>query len=518
MQAYGMQSQFMNGPNPAATQRTGSEQFFGFLFLILAGACAVLSFFAPLKPDALYISVVLGSVSLTLSLLLVAKSMQPKPINWITADVLFATSFSLVHFAYFFYWVLGATGKSRELWYMGHYPFSHTVCVGLAMYAAAVNCFLAGYYLVQTRRWIAVINEQPPSKTVRARWGQLGRLLVRLGCAGFCAFIAIVGPAKFFGAYSGTNNISFVANIFFQIGQVMVMAGMAVSMAAKQRLVATKKRKSRFSLGISFLDAILVGGLLFAIGIHGDRSTLLYLVGAFAVAYSEYVKPPKAKTLVLAALVLVFFLGFILAFRSAKTDTYDFDPLNNINAALQNIGTSSVCGFVAIANTEAEGHTYGWMQIKQLAGIVPFGRRLFGIGDSIDNSSAMKLTHLIQGKVGSGVAGTGSSVFADYYFDFGLYGTMILFIAAGFLAKRVQNRARTSTSILWQVVLVTLVAFLAVCSRYTLTSGLIRTVLYSSIYTWFIFFAFGAPTRYRRRSRVQNRQFGMLPSPGHRSP
>ena len=486
----------------SATRKSGSEQAFGFFFLLLAGAGTLATFIAPVRPDPIFIGVILGMVVASLSLLYVAKSLQPRPINWLTADVLFAVSFCLVHFAYFFYWILGATGNSRELWYFGHYDCPHTVCVGLAMYAAVVNSFLAGYYLIRTRRWIAAINEQPPSKAVRAQWGQLGKILVRIGCMGFCAFIAIVGPARFFGAYSGTNNISFIGNICYQIGQVTLMAGVAVSMASKERLVATRKRRSRFSLGVSFLDAVLIGGLCLAIGIHGDRSTLLYLVGAFVVAYSEFVKPLKFKTLAVSATILFFFLGFIVAFRSAKTQTYDFDPLKNINAALLNIGTSAVCGFVAIGNSEVEGHTNGWYQVKQIAGIVPFGRRLFGISDSIDNSSSMKLTYLIQGKVGKGVAGTGSSVFADYYFDFGLYGSLSLFFAVGVLAKTVQNRARTSTSILWQVILVTLVAFLAVCSRYTFTGGLIRTVLYSGIYTWLIFFCLGVPVKYKRQSKM----------------
>ena len=516
MTTNSMQNTHMMAQNSSKTRDSGSEQTFSFFFLLLAGICVTASFLAPQKPDPVFIGIVLGIVVAMLSLLYIAKTLQPKPINWITADLLFAGTFSAVHFAYFFYWILGATGDATELWYLGHFHCPHTVCSGLAMYAAVVNSFLAGYYLVRTKRWIAVINEQQPSQAVKARWGKMGRLLVRIGCACFCVFILIIGPARFFGAYSGTNNISFVGNVCYQIGQVMLMAGMAVSMAAKQRFIATKKRRSRFSLGVSYLDALLIGGLCMAIGLHGDRSTLLYLIGAFIVAYSEYVKPPKLRTLVVGALVLIFFLGFIVAFRSANTESYDFDPLTNINAAFLNIGTSSVCGFVAIGSTEIEGHTLGWMQVKQLAGIVPFGRRIFGISDSIDNSSGMKLTYLIQGRVGNGVAGTGSSVFADYYFDFGLYGAMFLFFAIGVLTKTIQNRARTSTNILWQVVLVTLVSFLAICSRYTFTDGLIRTVLYSSIYTSFIFFALGVPMRYRRQLPAMMSQFSRSQHVGHR--
>lgn len=109
----------------------------------------------------------------------------------------------------------------------------------------------------------------------------------------------------------------------------------------------------------------------------------------------------------------------------------------------------------------------------------------------------MLLTLLIQGKVGKGVAGTGTSVFADLYFDFGFYGTCLVFLLVGSLAKYVENKARTSTSIIWQVLLISLITFLAVCSRYTFAGGMIRFVLYSGLYISFLCYVLSIPFRYR---------------------
>ena len=117
--------------------------------------------------------------------------------------------------------------------------------------------------------------------------------------------------------------------------------------------------------------------------------------------------------------------------------------------------------------------------------------------DSIDNSSSLLLTLLIQGKIGKGVSGTGTSVFADLYFDFGFYGACLVFLLVGTLAKMIENKARTSTSIVWQVLLVSLVTFLAVCSRYTFSEGLIRFVLYSGLYVSFFCYVLSIPFRYR---------------------
>ncbi|MCH2179376.1 MAG: oligosaccharide repeat unit polymerase [Mariniblastus sp.] len=477
-------------------QTRSHEIIFAFGFLLIALVGIGLTTIAPTSPDKLFVSICLFFVGATIGLLFLAKSLEPKPVNWLTADVLFTLSFCVIHYAYFIYWTFDLNEDMGEIWYIRNANCPHTVCISLAMYLTAVNAFLFGFYFIKTKRFFPIINSQKPPQAVERAWQRLGRLVIRLGFMGFLAFVMIVGPARFFGVYSGTNNISFVANIFFQLGTVFLMAGMTIAMASRGRIFKKTRKKRRGAFGVGYLDMLLIATTVVAIGVHGDRSTLVTVSGAFIIAYSEFVKPLKLKTLAITSIVFVFFLGFILAFRSAKTESYDFDPATNINSALNNLGTSAVCGFVAVDYTKDE-YSYGKMQVRQLLGIIPFGRRLFGVRDSIDNSSSLLLTLLIQGKIGKGVSGTGTSVFADLYFDFGFYGACLVFLLVGSLAKIIENKARTSTSIVWQVLLVTLVTFLAVCSRYTFSEGLIRFVLYSGLYVSFFCYVLSIPFRYR---------------------
>ena len=48
-------------------------------------------------------------------------------------------------------------------------------------------------------------------------WGRLGRILIRIGFAGFAAYIAIVGPSVVFGNYQGSES-GFLAQHLLSVG------------------------------------------------------------------------------------------------------------------------------------------------------------------------------------------------------------------------------------------------------------------------------------------------------------
>ena len=275
---------------------------------------------------------------------------------------------------------------------------------------------------------------------------------------------------------------------------------MTIAMVARERFVSTVQRKNRLLPPISVIDLFLIAGTLLAIGIHGDRSLMLTLTGAAGIAYSEYVRPIGFRVLAIGVLAMVFLLGLIMVYRSGREVRFDF--VRNANTSLVNMGTSAVCGFVAVDYSDGN-LSFGRRQILQLLGIVPFGRRLAGFPDNVDTNSSMLLTKLIHGQTGKGVAGTGTSTFADFYFDFGFGGTVFLFFLIGAMTKFVQNRARCSTSLMWQVVFINLVSFLAICGRYSFTGGFVRYVIYSGFYLIFFCYLTGTPTFYSAQKQAE---------------
>ena len=481
------------------------------LFLVIALIAGAMQFVAPDAPDKTFIGGILVLVIATFIILFFSKLSEPKPVNWLTVDVLFAGTFSVIHFAYFFYWWAGLTEGLGQIWHIRAANVPHTVCSALAMYLCAVNVFLFGFHIIRTVRFEPIINDALASKTLMKSWGKLGRLLVRLGFGGFLGYVVLVGPAVVFGSYSGTNNHGFLPNVSFQLGQVFLSSGVAVLILSRQRAFSGRKSKRNF-FGLSMIEAFLILTTLGAIGLHGDRSTLMFVLLPVLIARSEYVKTFRFSTLSWAAVALIGLLGFIVSARSVADGDYKFKPLESINGALLNLGTSSICGFVAIDHIDRRNELYlGQMQTLHLMGAVPFSRRLAGVTDSPENSSSMLMTLLVQGKVGKGVAGTGTSVFADFYLDFGFWGTNIIFLLVGMFNKSFQNKVRGSTSLTWHVAFVCNLSFMTLCSRYTMFGGLIRFVLHTSIYVWLIAYCLGIPTRYRKR-RQANFHPAMLPN------
>ena len=202
-------------------------------FFVLAIVSGTMQFIAPDRPEKLFIGVILALLIATLGLLFLSKKTEPKPVNWITVDVMFTSAFSVIHFAYFFYWWVGALGGRQEIWYIRAANVPHTVCSGLCMYLTCVNLFLFGFHIVKTTRSQPLINDAQSSKPLIGRWGKLGRFLIRLGFCGFLGYVIIVGPAVVFGAYSGTNNKGFLPNICFQLGQVFLSAGVTILVVSR---------------------------------------------------------------------------------------------------------------------------------------------------------------------------------------------------------------------------------------------------------------------------------------------
>ena len=85
-------------------QTRSHEIIFAFGFLLIALVGIGMTTIAPTSPDKLFVSICLFFVGATIGLLFLAKSLEPKPVNWLTADVLFTLSFCVVHYAYFIYW------------------------------------------------------------------------------------------------------------------------------------------------------------------------------------------------------------------------------------------------------------------------------------------------------------------------------------------------------------------------------------------------------------------------------
>jgi oligosaccharide repeat unit polymerase len=458
-----------------------------FVYLTIAIIAWFLLTTAPKQPEAWNVAASTALGSLTLIACFAQKSLESYRPNWLTIDILFSFTFFLIHFAYFTYWLAGLTDGTNELWNYGHLRLGKVVCKALFMYDITLACFLAGFSALKT----VPRPEHNPFLTTNpylaANYRKLGKTLLYASFALFCVYVGAVGPEVVFGAYSGTDNKGFLPNVCFQLGQALAACGISISVASdiSRNLPGRGNSRSRAWL------LIVIGTLAAAIALHGDRSTFAWIVLTVMVTHSEYIRPIRLRTLAISFFGFMFLMGFLLVLRTGLSNEEGVSIAKNINRAMLNFGGSSLCGLVAIEHVDSKGIQDGYFQLLPILGLIPFGRTLFGITDGPEYSSSALLTLLINRQWGSGVSGTGTTIFADFYFDFGLTGTAIAMLAVGLFCKAFQNSSRKSPTVIKLVGFVCLTVFMALVSRYSFTAGFIRLVIYSMIYTWLVGLSLG---------------------------
>ena len=416
----------------------------------------------------------------------------PKPVNWLAADTTFSISFVVVHLLYIFIWLTDIFQLPvTDIWYFRNANCPHTVCSTLAMCAGSLAAFNIGYLILPYKL------RMEPMKAVMP-WQRLGKLLVRISCGLLILFVILVGPQFLSGRYEGST-FSYLPNIVFQVFQGLILAAIAV-------LVVSRASYSGRSKRIIWLDTFLAVAASVALLLHGDRSTFLIIVLAILTAYSEFIKPIKVQTAALALAAMFVLLGIsglarhavegrnLASFYRIGQEKFG-DSLEN---AAVGFSGSVLTAFVAVDHVPGDHRYYmGKQKINAVAGLIPFGRKLFNVQQTTETSSSVLFTYLIQGTTGK-VSGTGTSIFADIYLEGGYGLTLFVFFLFGLLFKHITTKARSTDDLRWKVALVSLVAILSISGRMQIVDLLVRQVAYPVMYMLFFAYVLGV---HRRGSR-----------------
>ncbi|WP_197231648.1 O-antigen polymerase [Novipirellula artificiosorum] len=430
--------------------------------------------------------------------MIATKWLEGREANWLSPDALFTLSYTIVNFAYVFFWLSKSLERHTHIWNFKRAHCPETVCTATAMALACLATFLAGYYAIPTRLSPSRLFDAIDART-REKLCLLADWMLRIGFGGFLAFVAIIGPSVVFGSYKGTNVYGFIPNVFYLAGMVTLTSGLVLAIALRKRY---NHRKGTFR---SLLDILLVTISLIAMSIHGDRGTIVFILGGGIIAFNEYRSKIRVKHALLLCILAIIALGLIRA-RRFEGRTKNLGILSQAHSSFVNFGSSSVCNYLAVQHSpDRHGYYYGIMQFKALVGIVPFGRRLAGITDSVENSSSTLFTYLVYGH--GSRTGTGTTMFADFYLNFGFPGTAVIFFIAGAFSQGIRNRSLASNSLRLHVSYVVFCSFLLIVPRYDFTSGFIRYYIYSMLYITLVSFYLKAPLllsrfRIREQSRV----------------
>lgn len=264
--------------------------------------------------------------------------------------------------------------------------------------------------------------------------------------------------------------------------------------------VAIKSRKKDWNwLKIDKLLALGLGGYVLMFLAVGDRGGAVQAMSALLLLFAVLIKPIDKKLFVVMALTGAFVLTIVGLGRDSgrKTETrsmikdglQEFQDLEMKSPYILTVelANSSICLYSSVAEINTrEAYFYGSLWRSDLMAQVPFIKhiyaRFFGWDDK-KMSSSNYITYITYGE--GSVSGTGSSIIADVYLNWGAIGVMVWMFGLGALYKRVYIGASRGESLIWIIVAAGLGSAAFYSARATFWVFL-RPALWSSVMVYYL--------------------------------
>lgn len=225
------------------------------------------------------------------------------------------------------------------------------------------------------------------------------------------------------------------------------------------------KRGGRWwrEIDITILSGLVCYVLMFLA--VGDRGCAVQAVSALLIIYAMFVKSIGFKNFLILALMGAFVLTVIGLGRDSGRKSGERDMLGDGLQELQEmdsgasymltqeLANSVVCVYASLENTPSErDFFYGSLWRNDLLALVPFAQQgytaVFKVSQKHQNSSEY-LTYLINGE--GAISGTGSTIIADLYLNWGEVGVIIFMFGLGVLYKRVNQGVVNREGFNWVV-------------------------------------------------------------------
>jgi len=269
-------------------------------------------------------------------------------------------------------------------------------------------------------------------------WFLAGIFLMVLALAIHFGYILKVGVGEFLlrGYYVSSFMNRYVSNVRLWVLQPQIFAvGFGVYMVS---VALTHNKLFYGKLGLSLFSIYM-----FLLIIEGARTPLI-IVGVILLLVRHYlIKPVKLKWLItLGVLSMVLFgaIGVVrgvtafdiskmiseLQYARKTGQTHWYDPVVEMGGSVRtvNLATTLV--------PEKEPYWYGRSYVQSVTHIVPYLQGL--LGRYLGASPSMWLTWTLFGR---GAAGTGFSIAAEGYINFGLIGVFFHMFFLGVLLRRI---------------------------------------------------------------------------------
>ena len=492
----------------------------GVQVLILL-ASVVLSVNAPTDIDGTYLSLCLWMALSVIALQFVYRATGPKPVNWLSIDIVALLPMIIIHFTIPYYLIFDILPYEERLIFASAQGGNTkgVVCFATMMSVSALAAFAIGFNLLPDR--FALMKPSARTDTnYWKRWRVMGIRTIIVAAISGVILLAILGPEALEGRYSGSDTGHQGLNYLLMGSNMMFLAGLALVSTSTFVLY-----RSIFRLGPIF---IVVAIYIAAFLIHGDRDMPFTSAAVVGLAYAEHKKRLSFRFFVLAIIMgsltySIFGIARNSPERTAKSMVREImnskDQLT-WDRTLNMLGTQVRILYAAVNYIPKEhDFFYGKMKAPAVIGAIPWGNRILfthlwlryeGVHEK---DSATFLTWVFIEHAGD--FGAGTTNVADIYIDFGYTGVIFCLFCFGALTKFVQQKARSSGTMVWNSAYCFMLPMAATSARATIISGTLRSVGWPTFIVLFLGIMFSINRSSASTRRVANMRPGnVLPLSG----
>ncbi len=394
--------------------------------------------------------------------------------NWFQIDLIFLLMFFLVHF---WLWIAVQYGFAEGIW-------KSTAYLGRVNYAVALSLLGMAAFLLGFNLKTNINAPQAKGVIFHVQWEKLGFILFYAGAGLTVSYALFFGASAFEGGYAGsevgglgTRSIYLLQGILLKLGILILL----ILNADNESFIP----KCRIPL-------LVLASVLGMFLVLGDRSEFLYTLAVVLFAYTRYFRRIPLSVLVVGFVAIIFMMSVVQFSRKAETRSlstmYEVAGSNSSSiSTTQGLNGISVSGKVLLGAVNAvpkhHAYFYGDLKIVELLGIIPYGRTLFLdlVSSQKFGTSSDFLTWYIRGP--NSKTGTGTTIVADLYLDYGPFGVVTGLFLLGFIANYVHIKASHMDTMVNAVIFCYFAGLLTVLPRYNFLM-IIRGLIWPVIFLW----------------------------------
>jgi oligosaccharide repeat unit polymerase len=370
--------------------------------------------------------------------------------NWFRIDVIFLLGFSIVHFQWALMYSIDGITPNDYSFFWATTNYTKYINYGTWLSTVGIIAWFLGF---NTLKKVYIQNE-------KTNYYKLNyKIFFYFTLFAFIMFLLTAGQEYLSGAiYKGEGKSATGAGIsvYFQL----LFSFSIIILCTLTIFNMLQNKNSTYIQLIKNIDKKVLLLFISTIFIYlyvGDRGGALQPIIASLILYGTFIKPISKKQFFL----IIFFGALLMTIIGIGRAQKSNDSI--LSAGLNKVEFTSNYDFtLELANSartlykslsnipEKHDYFYGKLWISQLLANIPLGQVIYLnlSGDEIyELDSASYITYTTRGKFS--ISGEGTSLIADIYLNFGIYGVIIFMFLFGIFFKKIVNEFELKSSLYW---------------------------------------------------------------------